>query len=376
MQETRLLELVSLIYESSLQPELWVDALDQLGDGMGSAGGALAAESVERPTGTHAWSSNIDPYYRKLYLDKYIRNSRNNQLYKHLPAFPEKVPFTRKMFYTDEAFSRLEIYHDLFKPQGIFNIASMCLFKDNGHIAFINIPRFAKREDFTADDLRFLEKLAPHLTQALRVQERLSVCAAERDALDRLSYAVLIVDAAGKVRSLNRSAEELVAARDGLALHAARLVGPTPRLTSALRKQISDAARASGGSLTAPGGAMTLPRRPPKAPLSLLIAPLRHARAELGDVVSGAVVFVSDPDRDLRSPKDTLMRMYGLTRAEAALALKLLEGDELASAAELLGVQLSTAKTHLQRIFAKTGVNRQAQLIRLLLKGLIDIRCD
>ncbi len=63
---------------------------------------------------------------------------------------------------------------------------------------------------------------------------------------------------------------------------------------------------------------------------------------------------------------DLLRLTFGLTRAEAALALRLLAGHGLPSAAAELGVSHSTARTHLRAIFRKTGTNRQAELARLL----------
>jgi DNA-binding CsgD family transcriptional regulator len=45
----------------------------------------------------------------------------------------------------------------------------------------------------------------------------------------------------------------------------------------------------------------------------------------------------------------------------------LLEGHSLKGAAELCGVTLNTAKSQLKGVFAKTQVQRQAELIRVLL---------
>jgi DNA-binding CsgD family transcriptional regulator len=56
---------------------------------------------------------------------------------------------------------------------------------------------------------------------------------------------------------------------------------------------------------------------------------------------------------------------YGLTPAETRLLESLLAGRNLAETATSLGVALTTAKTHLDRIFQKTGVRRQAELMRL-----------
>ena len=68
-------------------------------------------------------------------------------------------------------------------------------------------------------------------------------------------------------------------------------------------------------------------------------------------------------------PADRLRRLYGLTRAEAHVALAVLRGDGLQAAADALGVTLATVKTHLQHVFGKTGTQRQAELVNLLLAG-------
>jgi DNA-binding CsgD family transcriptional regulator len=57
---------------------------------------------------------------------------------------------------------------------------------------------------------------------------------------------------------------------------------------------------------------------------------------------------------------------FGLTPAEARVALGIARGETLASVAEAHGIAVTTAKTHLQSIFIKTGTHRQAELVALL----------
>jgi DNA-binding CsgD family transcriptional regulator len=56
---------------------------------------------------------------------------------------------------------------------------------------------------------------------------------------------------------------------------------------------------------------------------------------------------------------------YGLTPAETRLIESLLAGRSLKKSAVALGIAITTAKTHLDNIFQKTGVNRQAEPMRL-----------
>jgi DNA-binding CsgD family transcriptional regulator len=61
--------------------------------------------------------------------------------------------------------------------------------------------------------------------------------------------------------------------------------------------------------------------------------------------------------------------LFGLTKGEARLSVLLISGCSVREAARILGVKESTARSVLRTVFAKTGTNRQAGLIRLLLTG-------
>jgi DNA-binding CsgD family transcriptional regulator len=62
-----------------------------------------------------------------------------------------------------------------------------------------------------------------------------------------------------------------------------------------------------------------------------------------------------------------LRAQFGLTKAEARLALRLAEGVSLTNAAHAFNVKLTTIRSQLQQVFAKTGTARQTELVALLL---------
>jgi DNA-binding CsgD family transcriptional regulator len=62
-----------------------------------------------------------------------------------------------------------------------------------------------------------------------------------------------------------------------------------------------------------------------------------------------------------------LQRRHGLTRAEARVATRLAEGMTLPEIGAVLDIRPETVRTHLKRIYAKTGASRQAELVRLVL---------
>jgi DNA-binding CsgD family transcriptional regulator len=59
---------------------------------------------------------------------------------------------------------------------------------------------------------------------------------------------------------------------------------------------------------------------------------------------------------------------YRLTATEARLVEKLAGGLRLADAAREMRIATSTARTHLNHVFAKTGVRSQARLMRLVME--------
>jgi DNA-binding CsgD family transcriptional regulator len=68
-----------------------------------------------------------------------------------------------------------------------------------------------------------------------------------------------------------------------------------------------------------------------------------------------------------------LAKLFGLTPAEAAFAVLLGDGLTLDEAAAEQSIARNTARAHLRSIFAKTGVSRQTQLVRLIVTSLAQL---
>jgi DNA-binding CsgD family transcriptional regulator len=89
----------------------------------------------------------------------------------------------------------------------------------------------------------------------------------------------------------------------------------------------------------------------------------RRAGANHGAV---AVVFVRQATLDGSTPFETIARHFQLTQAELRILLAAVEIGGVPEIAPVLGISQSTVKTHLARIFEKTGVRRQADLVKVV----------
>jgi DNA-binding CsgD family transcriptional regulator len=94
-------------------------------------------------------------------------------------------------------------------------------------------------------------------------------------------------------------------------------------------------------------------------------APMPEIMAFAGDPVQGqSVPAQADTEKHLRV-------RFGFTRAEARVALAVLNGGRRRAVAAELGVSDATVRTHLGRVFDKTGVRRQAELVQVLMRNFI-----
>ncbi len=84
-------------------------------------------------------------------------------------------------------------------------------------------------------------------------------------------------------------------------------------------------------------------------------------------VKDGFTYLDVDPAADLDRRLAVAKMIFGLSPGQMEMAARIASGRSLTDAAEDLGISINTARTHLKRIYDKTGVNAQTALVRLLL---------
>lgn len=76
------------------------------------------------------------------------------------------------------------------------------------------------------------------------------------------------------------------------------------------------------------------------------------------------LLLIRDPEQSGAGNFAALRQYFGLTASEAALLEALTFGERLNDFCQRRGISPNTGKFHLRGLFAKTGTNRQADLIR------------
>jgi DNA-binding CsgD family transcriptional regulator len=192
--------------------------------------------------------------------------------------------------------------------------------------------------------------------------ELLGTAAAVTAALYRLNQGIALVEGSGRIRFANRLIHRLSGAGDGVRIRSGRLSGAA--MPDALHFSRALKSVADGGADVA----LRLHRLSGKRPLVTLILSARPAGATAGSRPSGALVLIADPDRAPPPAKERLSQAYGLTASESTLAQLLVQGLALGAAAHAMNIRVTTARTHLRHVLAKTATHRQSDLVRVLLQ--------
>jgi len=282
------------------------------------------------------------------------------------------------LMYPDSLLVHTEWYTDFVRPQGVFHSMGAVLDCRDRRTVTTPILREESAGNFTEDEQLVLRSLAPFLEQAFRLHTRLTAAEADgsalRSLLDSLPNAVFLLDAEGRVVGANLAARDLAAEADGVAVVGGHLaVDSRPRLATLsllLRGFASDGLNPA----LRPGTVFRIERPSGRQAYVAELVPLAQLPSAATHPHAEAALIVSDPDDASPCNPELLQRLFGLSQAESRLASLLVAGHDLADAVAQMSITLATGKTHLQHVFSKTGVNRQADLIRLVLKSTGALR--
>lgn len=244
-------------------------------------------------------------------------------------------------------------------------------------MSHLSLVRPHRRGPFR-EDQALLRVLTPHLQRAIQLHTRLVELRSRRvaidEALDRIPVGILLLDGSGKTLVVNRAASEMIASKDGLTLGREGLAASNTTESRELRPLIAEAAATGTGSGAGSGGALAVSRPSLRRPLSVLVTPVTARVSTFGEVSPAVVVFVTDPEREIRTDGGVLHELYRFTPAKVRVATRLMQGESVEEAARNLDIMINTARTHVRHLFEKTDTNRHRELVRLLLLGCTQIR--
>jgi len=360
--------LIGDIYQCSIEPGRWIETLESISQRVSSCNATLMRHATGTADFMYHWGIPMDV------LDKY------NRIYGPLNPLstiqwhvePDE-PVSLARFMTPQELRATRFYKEFIGPLGWLDFILVALEKSDSHSSFLSLTRLEADGSPTADDMNLVRLLAPHLRRALVLQGELSRQESAAIGLaatfDAVQIPIILLNGFGHVVEANAAARQFLE-RSGVV----RLAGR--ELQSGGVRQEQDVGRLVHAAVH--GAATAL-----HADLSVVLAatdgrrfiahavPSKAQATRLWGLDSdvAAAIFIQEVGALKPLPGEALVTLYGLTAAETRLLALLGQGRRVEDAAEVLGIALSTARTHLKRIFQKTNTSRQAELVRLVLSA-------
>ena len=188
--------------------------------------------------------------------------------------------------------------------------------------------------------------------------------------LDRLPFGLILLKDDTSIAAMNREAGHVIGQNDGLSASKKGVRAAGTATNTELQMLIASAVRTGCGLGLGTGGFIAIPRLSGKRAFIVLVVAVGRRAFGPGAHDPVAAIFVTDPERKAEADAEALARIYGLTVAESRLTELLIQGETLVEAADRLRISHNTARTHLQRIYDKTGTHHRGDLIRLLATGV------
>jgi DNA-binding CsgD family transcriptional regulator len=179
-------------------------------------------------------------------------------------------------------------------------------------------------------------------------------------ALEAIGLPAAVLGFNGKVLAAN---DLIATCAPALSIGAGNLLVFHDRTTQEMSNLFLEAHRRSRAEFAA--GSFAVRGSDLNAPAVAHIVPLRR---EACDIFSNAqsIIYLTRLLKNAIVPQPILKALFDLTSAEARVAGLIAAGHTLTEIAEKLSVSVHTIRKQLKFIFEKTGVRRQADLVRLL----------
>jgi DNA-binding CsgD family transcriptional regulator len=357
-------QLVSQVYDAALDSDAWSDVGTGLCRALDAPSMGMHVRTAAQPPQWLARTPNISSA-----LDEFNAHYHRFDVWAQRAAGME----LSRIFTSDELISHADLmrseFYDWLRKVDVAQTIG-CVFEvSSGTLGVLGVHRPKSAAAYSVRDGAFVGQLLPHVKRALQVRQRLATAEIERqaglDALARTGAATLVVDRDGTVLYANGDAEELLRDGDVVGTGSGRLLAQSPARAHRLAQLIMEAVDAAAGRGGSGGGVLELPRGD-RLPLTVLVAPFRPARDGFGAPAPAAILFVRDPEA--MPPTGAVLRgLFGLTPAQAGLAVDLCRGLPLEEIARTRRISMNTARTHLKELMAKCGAKRQGELVALLL---------
>ena len=364
-EHQKLTRLTASIYDAALDSALWPEVLTGITEFTGGQVCGLLAKDVTKKCIRANCQVGVDEHYMQLYRDTYFQhgplaNSLCGDI-EQILSIPDLGPY--------DDFRRGRFYQEWAEPQGWADVAMVTLERSANSCAYLNVVRH-EASGMVDDEMRLrLALVVPHMRRALSICRTIESKEAETatfaDIFDGLNTGLFVVDANCGIVHANTAGKDILSTGDFLRSIGGRLAAGDAIIDQTLREAV---AGIENGDIEVNAKSIALPltARDGERYLAHVLPLTSVARRRAGAHSAAAAMFVRKAALNAPSPPEVIGATYNLTPAELRVLFAIVDIGGVPDVAAALGVADTTVKTHLSRLFEKTGSARQADLVKLV----------
>jgi DNA-binding CsgD family transcriptional regulator len=362
--QQQLSELIGVVYDAAIDPSRWDGAIERVACFVGGAGAGLFCKDVGVQ---HATNSHSFGYQRPVPVALF------QQIYPaaegHFLADLEQPIATTDLMPFGEL-ARSELYRQWAEPQGLVDFLSAVVDRTPISAAIFGVFRHERNGIVDEQARRQMRLIAPHIRRAVLIGRMFEFKAAEVatfvDTLDGLGAGMYLVDETGRLIHANAAGNAILGAGDVLSSVSGRLVASDAQVDRALR-EVFAAAGQGDAALGTKGIAVPLIGREGERYVAHALPLTSGARRRAGVVyTAAAALFVRKATLAVPSAPQAIGSAFKLTPTELRVLLAIVEVGGVPEVATAFGIADTTVRTHVTRLFEKTGTSRQADLVKLV----------
>jgi DNA-binding CsgD family transcriptional regulator len=361
-------ELIGSIYDCALNPSHWTATMDSIRSELDLQCGALGVQTFPASKVLIYTTSGMAPHFSEA-LPRYspeVTESWGGA--DNIYDFRMDEIQIQSEVNSDNSWKTGAYYREWAEPQGIHDLAGMMLIRDSRTLGTLAFGRHWDCGPFTMREKNALRMLLPHVQRSVVISNLLDIKSVRSESfaatLDAMETAVLLVAENLHIVHANAAAHILLKEGDEISDRGGTLKVKDSAEAHALAASVTCAA-SDEASIGRRGFGIPV-HQPDGSPAVLHVLPLRVGSMRAGLMPKAvAAVFISAPAASLDAPREALAALFDLTGAEVKVFFLAAKGLQREAIAGQLNLSLATVKTHLLRIFAKTGVTRLAELVNL-----------
>jgi DNA-binding CsgD family transcriptional regulator len=370
--------LVHQIYAAAANPQAWPAALGAVASSMLVSKGLLFTPYTPPQEGGIAFPWQLSEEFLQLMASKYMQHDLWAQAAAERNLWQEGRVVCDQELVPQAVLRASVIYRELLSAHQIGRLCAGVVFAGAPGLPPTAFSLFRDIDDpaFSPADVAWMQLLVPHLSRAMGLMHRLDAMRLRLDSLhmslDRLDFGVALLCEQGQLLHANTALQRVLQRGDGIALDSqGRLQAQAarePAATLSLWLEVQRQDLAASSQPVAHFSEDFLVQRSGSASgqtyaVQHSVLPARSGWAARGQDVR-SVLFITDPSAVQLPDVARLTQLYALTPAQARVALELVRGGSYKQVAKTLGISDHTVSSHVKEIYLKTGLTRQADLVR------------